>query len=68
MPAPKLPETRYDVAYLQAELAALRDAAERCGFGTLAYLIDCAHMEAGHQARIDREKRQDGERWEPSSD
>ena len=47
-PVPLIPPGQLDCLDLQIE--ALRDEAEERGLGVLAYLLDCALIEARHQA------------------
>jgi hypothetical protein len=49
------PETTFDVAYLLAEIEELKLIAEG-QYGTLAYLLECAAMEARRQIQQQREE------------
>ncbi len=48
------PEITFDVAYLLAEIEELKRIAEG-RYGTLAYLLECAAIEARWQAQQQRE-------------
>jgi hypothetical protein len=49
------PQITFDVAYLLAEIEELKRIAEGRGLGTLAYLLECAAIEARWQAQQQRE-------------
>jgi hypothetical protein len=49
------PETTFDVAYLLAEIEELKRIAEG-RLGTLAYLLECAAIEARRQIQQQREE------------
>jgi hypothetical protein len=48
-------EITFDVAYLLAEIQELKRIAQGRGLGTLAYLLECAAIEARWQADQQRE-------------
>ena len=52
------PEIAFNLGYLVAEIDELKRIAERSGYGTLAYLLEVAAIEAGHQARLQGEERE----------
>ena len=51
-------EITYDVAYLLAEIEELKRIAQGRGLGTLAYILECAAIEAKWQADQQREQAQ----------
>jgi len=56
MPTPSAPrETSFDIAYLLSEIEELRRIADHGHYGTLAYLLECAAIEAKWQAQQQRE-------------
>jgi hypothetical protein len=66
MPVPKIPlnawEVRHgegvaDPRYLLREIEELKAIADKGGFGTLAYLLECAAIEARAQVRQAGERR-----------
>jgi hypothetical protein len=59
LPAPK---TRFDIGYLFAEIRELKEIADRNGYGTLAYLLECATIEAKWQV----EQQQDAGQERPA--
>jgi hypothetical protein len=52
--------TRYDAAYLAAEIEELRALAERLGLGTLEYLLMTAGLEAKRLTHEERRDRAEG--------
>jgi hypothetical protein len=53
---PKPREITFDVAYLLAEIEELKRIAEGRGLGTLAYILECAAIEARWQVQQLREE------------
>jgi hypothetical protein len=49
-------EVSYDLGYLLAEIEELKGIATGRGLGTLAYLLECAALEAKWQVRLEREQ------------
>jgi hypothetical protein len=49
------PSVMFDVAYLLAEIQELKRIAQGRGLGTLAYLLECAAIEARWQVEQQRE-------------
>lgn len=53
-------EITFDIAYLLAEIEELTLIAKRGGYGTLAYMLEVAAIEARHQTVLQREEREQG--------